>query len=103
MASSHEAIMMVLPASTHGVEPHRFGIRSTIFSANTNQTSSACTQKNSTDDVRTICKERSQCNKFSGLRPLLDFLLHIFLNRSGAGMIVAAFPLAQLLFSPMIG
>ncbi len=70
IATPHEAIAMVLPAATHGVEPHRFGVRSSIFRATaSNQSTSACMQKNVSDDPRAICKERSQCNKFSG-RPI---------------------------------
>ena len=67
IASAHEAIGMVLPAATHGLEPHRFGVRSSIFRAKTaNISSAACILKNATDDPRALCKERSNCNKFSG-------------------------------------
>ena len=72
MTSAHEAVIMILPAATHGVEPHRFGVSSAMFSAaNMNKSSSgACTDKNPSDDVK-MCKERSKCNKFSGAASVL--------------------------------
>jgi hypothetical protein len=77
MSTPHEAVLMMLPAATHGVEPHRFGVSSAMFSAaNMNSSSSgACTDKNPSDDVR-MCKERSRCNKFSGAEQVVCLPAH---------------------------